>query len=154
MSEYRAGFVRCATCGVDLVEALDGSEHEAPRTVSHGHYDVAAEAALYPFCGFLTLEDARSAREELRSAGIHSDILIRESGAPDALEEFWIRVPRQRFADVADLLHEEAAVESDEGNGDLSEGAGAGETFACSECGRDVDAEADACPHCGARFDE
>lgn len=146
-SEYRTGFVRCASCDVDLVE--ESAVVEAP-VEPRMRVDAALEAELYPFCGFLELEDARVARESLREAGIPADILIRETaGADEDAEEFWIRVPRRRFAEVADVLHEEPSEEEKGGNGALGEG----ETFACSECGEDVPAEADVCPGCGARFD-
>lgn len=151
-SEYRTGFVRCASCDVDLVSevSLADLETESPLAPSRARIDTALEAELFPFCGFLAIEDARQAREDLREAGIPADILIREAGGEQAeTEEFWIRVPRRRFAEVADVLHEEPASDDEGGNGELSEG----ETFACSECGEDVAAESDVCPHCGARFD-
>ena len=124
---------------------MQDPEPEAGVHEGRARIDVATEAELYPFCGFLSLDDARQAREDLREAGIPADILIREAES----EEFWIRVPRRRFAEVADVLHEEAAGEDEGGNGELSEN----EPFACSECGEDVAGEADVCPHCGARFD-
>jgi rubrerythrin len=126
------------------------SEPESPEVEHRPRIDAALEAELYPFCGFLSIEDARQAREELRASGIPADILIREGGGEESgHEEFWIRVPRRRFAEVAEVLQEDAADEAENGNGELAEG----ETFACSECGEDVAAEADVCPHCGARFD-
>jgi hypothetical protein len=149
-SEYRTGYVRCTSCGVDLVAEESLSEQAPPPAETRPRIDPALEAELYPFCGFLSLEDARQAREDLRESGIPSDILIRATGGQETeTEEFWIRVPRRRFAEVADVLHEDAAEEEEGGNGELAEG----ETFACSECGEDVASEADVCPHCGARFD-
>ena len=110
-SEYRAGFTRCAECKIDLVE--EGTLPE-PEKASATHVDPATrmrmdaslEAELFPFCGFLGVEDARAARDSLREAGIPADILIREAVGPDGeVEEFWIRVPRRRFAEVADVRH-------------------------------------------------
>ena len=151
---YRAGFTRCATCQVDLVDeaSLAEPEPEQPQREARPSMDATTMAELLPFCGFLTLDEARHAREELREAGIPADILIREAETDEeTLEEYWIRVPRRRFAEVADVLHE-APVETEEkeGNGEVHES----ETFACSACGEDVEGDADACPHCGARFDE
>jgi hypothetical protein len=152
-SEYRPGFHRCSSCNVDLVDEDTFVEpSEAAHEPHTNRMDPHTEADLFPFCGFLSIEDARHAREDLREAGIPSDILIREAAsAEETVEEYWIRVPRRRFAEVADVLHEEPAeAERKGGNGEL----GGGDTFACSECGEDVPADADVCPSCGARFDE
>ena len=153
-SEYRPGYVRCSSCGVDLVpedraEVAVRSAAIEPEVEPETEAPVL-EADLFPFCGFLTLEDARHAREELRQAGIPSDVLIREVGRAERTEEYWIRVPRHRFAQVATVLGEEAGEEAASGgNGEVADA----ETFACSECGEDVAGDADECPHCGARFD-
>lgn len=153
--EYRAGFTRCATCQVDLVEEDALPDPEPVRGQARPSMDANTMVELLPFCGFITLDEARQAREELREANIPADILIREvetgQDVPEILEEYWVRVPRRRFAEVADVLHEEPAeTEEKEGNGEVH----AGDTFACSACGQDVEGDADACPHCGARFDE
>ena len=150
--EYRAGFTRCATCQVDLVDEDALAEPEPVRGESRSSMDANTMAELLPFCGFITLDEARQAREQLREANIPADILIRELETDqEVLEEYWIRVPRRRFAEVADVLHEEPAEAAEkEGNGEVH----AGDTFACSACGQDVEGDADACPHCGARFDE
>lgn len=150
--EYRPGFTRCATCQVDLVEAEALAEPEPVRHATHVTMDANTMAELLPFCGFITLDEARHAREQLRQSDIPADILIREAETEEeTLEEYWIRVPRRRFAEVADVLHEEPAEpEEKEGNGEVH----ASETFACSACGEDVEGDADVCPHCGARFDE
>jgi hypothetical protein len=150
-SEYRAGFHRCATCGVDLVEedALPARPQESEAASARARIDSTTEADLYPFLGFLSLDEARQARENLRLVGIPADILIRETEGEAEAEEFWIRVPRRRLAEVAEVLRDEAVGEGEGGNGEVTEG----DTFACSECGEDVAAEADVCPRCGARFD-
>ena len=150
--EYRPGFTRCGTCQVDLVEEDALVEPEPVQRETQVRIDSATMAELLPFCGFLTLEEARQAREQLRESGIPADILIREiEMEQSALEEYWIRVPRRRFAEVADVLHEEpAGPDAKEGNGEVHES----ESFACSACGEDVQGDAAACPHCGARFDE
>ena len=151
-NEYRPGFTRCATCQVDLVEEDALLEAEPAPRETHVRIDATTMAELLPFCGFLTIDEARQAREQLHESGIPADILIREIELEaEALEEYWIRVPRRRFSEVADVLHEEPAeLEEKEGNGEVHEG----ETFACSACGQDVQGDADVCPHCGARFDE
>ena len=152
--EYRAGFTRCATCHVDLVDEDSLPQSRDPEPL-HSHtrstMDANTIAELLPFCGFLTLDEARSAREQLRESGIPADILIREVETDqETLEEYWIRVPRRRFAEVSDVLHEEPAqAEEKEGNGEVHQG----EVFSCSACGEDVEGDADVCPHCGARFD-
>jgi len=150
--EYRAGFTRCATCQVDLVDGDALAEPEPVRGETRSTMDATTMAELLPFCGFITLDEARQAREELREANIPADILIRELETDqEVLEEYWIRVPRRRFAEVADVLHEEPTEAPEkEGNGEVY----AGETFACSAFGQDVEGDAEACPHCGARFDE
>jgi hypothetical protein len=149
--EYRAGFTRCATCQVDLVDEDSLAEPEPVHRESHSSIDASTMAELLPFCGFLSLEEARHARDQLRQSGIPADILIRESETEqEVLEEYWIRVPRRRFSEVTDVLHEDPAEpEEKEGNGEVHES----ETFACSACGEDVEGDADLCPHCGARFD-
>jgi hypothetical protein len=149
--EYRAGFTRCATCQVELVEPEKLLALEPVPRETHVRIDATTEAELLPFCGFLTLEEARHAREELHEAGIPADILIREAESEEErLEEYWIRVPRRRFAEVTDVLHEEPAEAAQKGgNGEVHDT----DTFACSACGEDVEGDADVCPHCGARFD-
>ncbi len=63
---------------------------------------------LVDYCGFLSLEDAREARDLLRAQAIACEIVIRE--APDVPpdepleEEFWIRVDRARYAQASALL--------------------------------------------------
>jgi hypothetical protein len=150
--EYRAGFARCATCHVDLVEEDSLAEPEPEVRESHSTIDAVTMAELLPFCGFLTIDEARHAREQLRESGIPADILVREAETEEErLEEYWIRVPRRRFAEVTDVLHEEPTeAEEKEGNGEVHDG----DAFACSACGEEVQGDVDVCPHCGARFDE
>ena len=69
--EYRAGFTRCATCDVDLVESLEAAP---PKRQAAVVAEVAAEEATANFCGFLHLEEARAAREKLRAAKLPSRI--------------------------------------------------------------------------------
>ena len=153
--EYRAGFTRCATCQVDLVDEDALAEPEPVRAETHSGIDATTLAELLPFCGFITLDEARQAREELREADIPADILIREvETAQEVLEEYWIRVPRSQFAAAAQVLEEQPAAAEGGGNGEVSGLDEDDETFACSACGEDGGSDADACPRCGARFDE
>jgi len=144
--EYRSGFTRCATCDTALVEALDARQPSAPASAP-----VVAEAThelnLAPFCGFLTLDEARQARDKVRAAKLPADILIREApggaaGTP-VQEEYWIRVKPANFAAIESILGFEPAAH-----------AGTEDTFQCSACGETVHASDDACPGCGLRFEE
>jgi hypothetical protein len=139
--EFRAGFVRCGRCDVDLVAELP-AEHElgAPPVAPP-----AAPVALAEYCGFLELDDARHARALLRAERIACEIVIRE--APDAnpstplREEYWLRVDRDRYREVHALVGE-------------PELATAADGFACSRCGQPAASEETFCASCGARFDE
>jgi hypothetical protein len=73
---------------------------------------------MVDYCGFLTLEDARDAREHLGRHGIPSEIAIRDPvGVPveeRAGEEYWLRVPLKSFQAVTALLgYDTCASESD-----------------------------------------
>ncbi len=104
---------------------------------------------MLDYCGFLSLEDARHARDLLRPRRIQSEIVIRdasESGpAHRSGEEYWLRVPARSFPQAAEVLGHDAA----EGSESVQTG-----TFACSECGESVGEDESFCAHCGARFDE
>lgn len=142
--EYRPGFTRCATCDVALVEALDGA---AERTHAPVPIEVPADEAMENFCGFLTLEEARHARDTVREAHLPAEILIRDApttvaGAPVA-EEYWLRVRPRDFRAIVGLVGFEPV-----------EAASADDAFGCSACGATVQATDDACPGCGLRFAE
>lgn len=121
--EFRPGFTRCGRCDVDLVDDLSGAvaDHEiAPPVV----------VRVRDYCGFLSLEDARQARDRLREHEIVSEIAIRDvPGGPG--EEFWLRVDATRYQQVDQLLNA---------------------TASCSACGLEVPEEAPSCPGCGAEF--
>jgi len=142
--EYRPGFTRCATCDQPLVESLDARAPSAPAPVLA---EATPEANLAAFCGFLTLDEARQARDKLRAEKLPADILIRETpgGEPGTplQEEFWLRVRPADFAKLEALLGFEPAAH-----------AGADDTFQCSACEATVRASDDACPGCGLRFEE
>lgn len=146
--EYRAGIVRCAACQVDLVEELGDGEPAAPQP--EGVDAASAAERLVEYCGFLSLEDARRARDTLRRERVPYEIVIRDAVTDDPRstppEEFWLRVPVRHVRRVAELLgvddDEAPAAESDD------------QALACSDCGREVGADESFCPHCGARFDE
>jgi len=142
--EYRPGFTRCATCDVELVASLDPGSARKPSTVVP---EVAAEEATVNFCGFLTLEEAREARETLRQKKLRSEILICDppggEARPEPREEFWLRVRPRDFKAVADLLGYAPAASS----------ADTDESFLCSACGATVGAGDSACPGCGLAFE-
>ena len=140
--EYRPGFTRCATCDVDLVAAPDVA---APNKTAPMLAEVAAEEATANFCGFLTLEEAREARDNVRDAGMPVEILIRDvpgSAAGEPVhEEYWLRVAPKDFRAIVGLVG--FAPDADEP---------ADESFTCSACGATVQAVDDACPGCGLGF--
>jgi hypothetical protein len=143
--EFRPGFTRCATCGVALVAQLDPD----PSTAKWSRAPVAP-TTMVDYCGFVSLDEARQARERLRAEDIAGEIVIRDEPAEAGrfTEEYWLRVDRDRFAQASQLLgFDEAAVEDPEGGADES-------TFQCGECGAEVAAEESFCPGCGARFEE
>ncbi len=142
--EYRPGFTRCATCDAELVESLDAGAAVRPAMALA---EVAADEGTVSFCGFLTLDDARQARDKVRGARMRAEILICDpqgSAANESVgEEYWLRVKPRDFRAVAALV----GFPPDE----VPEGE---ETFGCSACGATVHASADACPGCGLRFEE
>ena len=138
--EFRPGFSRCEPCNVDLVEDLSQVQ---PRS-SEAPGEPPTQIRVTDYCGFLSLDEARGARELLKQHAIRSDILIRELAAEaegPLKEEYWLRVEAERFTQVASLLGYDAVEASDD-------------EVACSECGHGVKAEESFCPGCGARFDE
>lgn len=147
--EFRLGFTRCDSCNAALIEELPT---RGKRPVEAPPLSSAVLARLVDYCGFLSLEEARGARDRLRSEGIRSEIAIREdlgSNLDGALqEEYWLRVEQSAFPRATDLLGFDAA--------DAAEHAGEGgeSSFSCGDCGREVAASETFCPHCGARFDE
>ena len=142
--EFRPGFTRCATCNVDLVASLSNVA-AAPVEKTAKKKTAGVQPAFVPmteYCGFLTLEEARDARERLKAQTIRSEIVIRE--LPDSSEEeYWLRVERDRYREVFALLgfdeHEHNAYD---------------DTFSCGECGHEVAAAESFCPKCGARFED
>lgn len=143
--EFRPGFTRCTTCGVALVEQLAFDQPTAK-----GSREPVTSVTMVEYCGFVSLDEARQARERLRGDGVRAEIVIRDgpehAGRPT--EEYWLRVDRDRFAQASQLLgfDEAAAVDTDESDDES--------TFQCGECGAEVAAEESFCPGCGARFEE
>ncbi len=140
--EYRPGFTRCATCGVDLVESLEPTAAGAPAARPDERSAIAPEPTA-PYCGFLSLAEARDAKSRMREAGFHAEILIRDGEGPDGqeIEEYWLLLPPRAFRAAQGIVGFDAAE------------AEAGEVL-CSVCDKPVPEDADACPHCGARFEE
>ena len=141
--EYRKGFTRCATCSVDLVETLDAAAPTmparavAPPVPGAPATDGPTVEVTVPYCGFLALEEARTARQSLRDRGVRSLIVISESAEG---EEFWLRItPEDVKTAVAVLGRHELAATPDE-------------SFNCSACGATVGPQDSACPGCGLEF--
>lgn len=149
--EYRSGFTRCGTCEVALVERLESEKPRSPGPIlaeAHAH-DGDVPAANY--CGFLTLDEARDARNKLRAARLPAEILIKDApkasqDAP-AQEEFWLRVRPTDFHKIVALIGFEPADTPADAHEDE-------DSFLCSACGATVRASDDACPGCGLRFEE
>jgi len=142
--EYRPGFERCATCNVDLVESLDESSAASKGAPSEPSTPRVRQPMAY-YCGFLSLEEARHARSQLKEARLASEILIRDGDDPDGPEEYWLRVEIRALASAQRILgYDEASHEGDDAEGDAF----------CSACGEAVGVEATSCPHCGERFEE
>lgn len=146
-SEYRPGIVHCASCDVPLSDSARG---ELPEVYRGGFVPRALrpDDRLMTYCGFLSLDDAREAREALRREGIPSEVAIRDAQdrEPDGpvREEYWLRLPARAFEAAAQILGYD---ESDPGNRADGE-----DSFACSACGAKVSDEDDACASCGERF--
>jgi hypothetical protein len=142
--EFRSGFTRCVSCDLDLVEDLArAAAPTAPRP--HEAAETAAPVRLADYCGFLSLDEARHAREALRQARIRAEIAIRDAPSPGAgepaAEEFWLRVDVAAFGEVVKRL-----------GFDPAESSGA-EEVACARCGHHVTAGEAFCPECGTRIE-
>jgi len=141
--EYRPGFTRCATCDVDLVASVDAKAEAKPAAVMS---EVAAEEAVANFCGFLSLDEARAARDKVLTTRRRADILICE--APRVRpedpfkEEFWLRVAPHDFRAVIDLIGVTPSAPTEED-----------EPFLCSACGATVQSSDAQCPGCGLGFE-
>jgi hypothetical protein len=153
--EYRPGFTRCATCNVDLVQSLAaGASKPAAAKTGAGSLPAGVPLpSMAEYCGFVALDEARRARDVLRTEAIGSEIVIRESAQspPDgpAVEEYWLRVDRNRYRDVVRLLgYDEAAAEVEADEEEVED------NFDCGACGGSVAADERFCPHCGARFED
>ncbi|ANM31507.1 hypothetical protein ABI59_20955 [Acidobacteria bacterium Mor1] len=136
-SEFRAGFERCESCDVDLVADLN-AEEEAPRAAE---VPVKSTGPALDFCGFLELDEARGAREQLREAGIASEILIRDAPGPqgdEIGEEYWLRCAASDVKHVRNVL----------GFHDEDDSAGELEGY-CSKCGSQIPDDEPLCVFCG-----
>jgi hypothetical protein len=102
------------------------------------------------YCGFLVLDEARSARDRLRERRIRCEIAVREPLDADwespVQEEYWLRVDATRVKEVAALIGD--VPEIDRTDEPVETG------FACGDCGHQVPENAAGCPECGARFDD
>ena len=142
--EFRAGFTRCGRCNVDLVDRLT----EASPGVRQATIPTLVRMGEY--CGFVSLDEARQARDQLREKTIASEIVIREppGGPTDRTiqEEYWLRVDVSRMREVVALLGGVPEVETEPAENEAD--------FACGGCGANVAAAESFCPKCGARFDD
>ncbi len=140
--EFRPGFARCGRCNVDLVEDLAAVKPEAVAR------EPALPVRLAEYCGYLALEEARHARDQLRREGIRSEIVLREppeaSWEEPAQEEYWLRIDASQAKRVAQILGDVPTVADDSED----------DSFACGDCGQKVATDEMFCPKCGARFDD
>jgi hypothetical protein len=146
--EFRPGFDRCGRCNVDLVHELDAA---APSPAAQtAATPVQTFLRMADFCGFLSLDEARAAREELREHQVRTEILIREVPTDDTgarlEEEYWLRVEATKARLVAGVLGIPAGGDTPQ----VDEEAG----FQCGDCGHHVADEEKFCPGCGARFED
>jgi hypothetical protein len=111
--EFRAGFTRCATCDVELVEDLSAASAVRAAAV----VPPPSPLRLIDYCGFFLLDEAREARDKLRAHGVRSEIALREPPNADLSqpieEEAWLRIDAGRLADVQRLLPAPAAEDHD-----------------------------------------
>ena len=143
--EYRSGFTRCDACEVDLVESLESGSGAAGYESGELLTD---PGPMVDFCGFLSLGDAREARDTVWARGMPAEIAIRPTPGSrpggGLEEEFWLRVGMKTFRMVSDLLgYDTAEAETT-----------SSENLRCSDCGLEVAAEETFCPGCGSRFEE
>ena len=98
------------------------------------------------YCGFFELDEARRARDQLKTERILSDIVIKENseaaGQNPLGEEYWLRVEAAKYRMAAPVLGFDSA--DAESNGEAS---------TCESCGEPVGAESTFCAKCGTRFE-
>ena len=143
--EFRPGFTKCGRCNVDLVRDLS----QVGRTAREAPAE-SVVVRMGEYCGFLALDEARTARDRLREQRIRSEIVIREpldaAWESPVQEEYWLRVDVSRIKEVAALIGD--VPEVDQGDEPAETG------FACGDCGHFVPEDATICPECGARFED
>ena len=145
--EFRPGFTRCGRCNVDLVDDLAAVKQEASAVAR----EPAMAVRFAEYCGYLSLEEARDARDQLRRERIRYEIVLREPPEADwdepAREEYWLRIDASQAKRVVQILGGVPAVagETEEEDDD---------SFACGDCGQKVATDEVFCPKCGARFDD
>lgn len=153
--EFRSGFTRCASCGVDLVASRPSDAALPPEAVAESS---PVSVRLADYCGFMSIDEARSDRDRLREAGIGTDIVIREApeSHPDKpiVEEFWLRVDTRLIGQAVNVLGYDAADESHCNAVDVPDSDHVEEEFDCGDCGHTVSESESSCPKCGARFDD
>lgn len=146
--EFRPGFSRCRACDAQLVESLTGGvstevaevavRHEAP--VAQPRTARSTHETFVNFCGFLALDDARSAKAQLAEHEIPVEIVIKDSS--DGREEFWLRVKPSDLRATQDVLgYDESSLHE-------------GDNVLCSACEMLVPAEGGRCSNCGTPFEE
>ncbi len=134
-SEYRPGYARCAPCDVDLVEEIQGTLPGSAGADLHGVSQAVGWSEAEPrisYCGFLSLDEARQAREQLRREGIRSEILLREAPGSPPRDEYWLRISPRDFELAREIL------------GDAPAGSTGGEVT-CSACGASAAASSAMC---------
>ena len=121
--EFREGFTRCNDCDVALVVSLDDVPPPPPSAQRQERdFDRPPEPIdMEDYCGYLTLEESREARDTLRDHDIRCEIVIREAPGGDpsqpCVEEFWIRVEDRGHKQAGQIL----GMDDDDGPDDPSD---------------------------------
>jgi len=132
---------------VELVADLSAVEPE--------HVDAPEpEPVLIQFAevgGFLDLDEARRARDQLHQSKIVSELVIRSSPETEVggrvVEEYWLRADARQIREAQALL-EGAAPAPAPAEDTPADG------FKCSNCKRPVHEAESFCANCGLRFSE
>ncbi len=127
---------------VDDLNAVDPDRNDAPESIP-------VMVQMVEVCGYLDLEDARLARDQLHRRKIASELVIRTSpdtpAGGDVVEEYWLCADARHIHDAQTLLEDKQPE---------SRQASAAGSFLCSNCKRPVREEETFCANCGMRFSE
>jgi hypothetical protein len=138
---------------VDLVHDLSNAQASPdgePSAPTGAARMTTGMVPMVEYCGFVDLDAARNARDLLRAQWIRSEIVIRDAPGAEAdrlaVEEYWLRVERDRIKEAVGVLgYDQAEVGTEEEQDDA---------FDCGACGATVSADETFCANCGAKFEE